>query len=448
MTSSETLVSTLQSVKSQLAHHQIRPHDIETLTRLLAHEPLSSHDISSLIAVIDPFVKLESYWSLDPDLTVIELYQTVLSKLELDDILAVYPMDFILDNVARNNPFSLLIVKVLNFHSEKVGEYPDLLYEIVRCYLGDKYMMVGIASQAQQLICLVPEPAVYNESRFQTLFNTTKRAGDSILVPRLLELVLGLVPAVTFDLDFPLDLDDELFCLLVINFYDRLVEIGDPEIMSAIKAKITDIFTLFRDRTTNDTVSTFLVTDIINFIQTVSYKAQNSLPKAIFDPVTLHLDLASDVQFLSKVNPEVFPMELVEYVVEFPLFSQRYFPIVLNLARLGPGLAQLLRRDKVSSLALLSISIDFLYRFLLALCGTSRGVSYLLGLPLVLNERVLDLVPANKDIFALKLDLLEKLFHYDLLLWEEPLRKVYREMKYGRELGRVEPRVEVADEVD
>lgn len=451
MTQSPEFLAACNNVKSQLSRAIVTPLDVENFIRLLNHNPVDPHSLQDLISVIDPLIIRDDYYQLDPQLLIIELLQLLLSKISFEQILEFYPLQFILENLHQNNHFSLLILKVLTTHGLQVDWYDhDLLYRVVSNYLLNKDLTINIASQTQTLLSSLPDPSMLNQPNFQSLFQSVKANGDSVLTSRLLDMITQFSPRVNFDLEFPLDLNDELFALLVINFYENLLDKQSLQILRAISSKVDEIVGLFGKRKSDETVQMFLVTDIINFLAKLSFKFPQEFPLTpLLNPVNLYLDTSYDIQLLSKINPDVMPFELLEYLIEFPLFNQKYFAILLNIVTLESVLKFLIDHDKISSNTLLTLTIDYLYRALVNLCNSKFGVSYLINnCPAILNDYIIDNIPTNSDIFALKLSLLEKLLFqdHDLLIWHNRLMETYKTMKYGRAI-RADPQVDILDDV-
>lgn len=453
MTESDELMSAIESIKSKLLNKDISPDQIDTCKRIFANNPIGSHNCHQLIQIIDSLIKDPNYYQLDPEFLVIDLYEVLLSKVKFDEILELYPMDFIVGNLEQsNNQFTLLIIKILIQHMDEIDfRLHDLLYVIMNLYLGNEDCLISIISQIQLLLGNLPSSikCLLNESNFQHLFARVKSTGNSTLISRLLDLIPTFINDVDFDLRFPLDLNDELFTLLVINFYEQLLTLEQESILSKISEEISTIIGLFHQRNSNDSIQMFLITDIVNFLATFSYKFPQHFPKSsILSPVKLYLDTSYDIQLLSKINPNTFPNDLVDYLIDFPLLNQRYFPILLNMVNVESISKTLIDHDKLTSNGLQSLSIDYLYKLLINMCNGSFNVNYLLNhCPTIMNDYIIDNIPSNSDIFGLKLTLLEKLLDgdFDLLIWKDRLLSTYKTMKYGRSI-RANPQVDILDE--
>lgn len=439
MTVPEELINAAEILRSQLNRGYINPRDVETLNRILTSSNPSPNYLESIISLIDGTIRSPDYYNLDPDLLLISVYETILSKLPISSILQLYPISLITETLEYGNQFSLLILKIVTLNHEKMDVVDTgILETTLRLYFSDPDLPISICSQIQTLLeCLTAnEKSQLNQPEFTQLFQMARLA-DSTILSRLLDLINVLVPYVDFDLSFNLDLGDVLLSLLIINFYEKLVKKRDQKVFDIITPMLNKIFDLFRSD--DPDVEAFLLTDIINLMATVSY---------CFPQFQLPVLTVDDTHMLSKINPEQIDDELVSRLIELPLFQSKYFGILLNIIKVQTLFTALIDHDKLSSQSVTNLSSDMLYMFLVELTSTDHGVKYLLNdLPSVVSDYIIPHQTVNGEIYSAKLTVLENLVlkNYDLLVWEDQLIDTYKEMKNGKNI-RHQITVDVADE--
>lgn len=439
MTVPEELINAAEILRSQLNRGYINPRDVETLNRILTSSNPSPNYLESIISLIDGTIRSPDYYNLDPDLLLISVYETILSKLPISSILQLYPISLITETLEYGNQFSLLILKIVTLNHEKMDVVDTgILETTLRLYFSDPDLPISICSQIQTLLeCLTAnEKSQLNQPEFTQLFQMARQA-DSTILSRLLDLINVLVPYVDFDLSFNLDLGDVLLSLLIINFYEKLVKKRDQKVFDIITPMLNKIFDLFRSD--DPDVEAFLLTDIINLMATVSY---------CFPQFQLPVLTVDDTHMLSKINPEQIDDELVSRLIELPLFQSKYFGILLNIIKVQTLFTALIDHDKLSSQSVTNLSSDMLYMFLVELTSTDHGVRYLLNdLPSVVSDYIIPHQTVNGEIYSAKLTVLENLVlkNYDLLVWEDQLIDTYKEMKNGKNI-RHQITVDVADE--
>ncbi|EGV65136.1 DNA mismatch repair protein [Yamadazyma tenuis] len=448
---SDALSEAASNVFHQLDQGIVHKTDLELFNRLLINSTVPQSFVESLIPAIDQAVKAPDYYETDPDFVLIAIYETLLSKLPPATVLEYYPIHFITENIQYANQFSLLILKIITRNHSQIELVSNgLLHTILSLYLKDADVMIPIASAIQNLVLVLSDDhniiSELNTAKFKELFANAKTSGDSVLISRLLDLMVVLAPAVQFDLGFPIG-GDVLLDLLKIDFYQNLINKENTHIFEAISTPVNRILALYNTRTTDAEIESFLATEIANLIASITFAFPDwELPG--LKSYNLYLDLASDVLLLSKINPAKFDDDLLEFVVDYSLFSTKYFRILLNLVKSQKALHFLVQHDKITASLIKNLSLDMLFDLLVELTSTDFGVHYLLNsLPSIVTDFIINDSAISSDVYIAKLEVFEHLLFqdHDLTIWNDQLVDAYKLMKNGRNI-RHEARVEIADE--
>lgn len=447
---SESFINAANVVTRQLLDGVVSPMDVELLI-LLIHGSKSANNsyVLALVSVLDRLVQSPDYYLIDPDMYVIKLYEAVLVNVPLSQVLDMYPIELIIENIKYGNQFTLLIIKILTIHAgAEIMLKHDLLFQILHLYLTNADLLISISSQIQILLLQLSNAQlnILNQEPFQQLFTQTKNSHDSTLISRLLDLIALVYPVVNFDVSFEFG-DDILLNLLIINYYEKMVLKGNRLILQEISSDLQRIFALYKTRLTDPEVEMILATDIVVLTACLSYRFPD-YPIELLNMNDLSLDNASDVKLFSRINPEIIPLPVLQELCEFSLFSSKFFTILLNLISKEATFnylssSKVLTPDKVKNLL-----ADNLFELLIVLTQSEYGVSYLLNeLPNIVSDHLISDNIFNSDLYNLKLQVMENLVlkNHNLYIWEDQLIEAYKVMKNGKNI-RHEARVAIADE--
>lgn len=447
----ESFVTTLNTVSTQLLNNVVSPIDIELLILLIHNSNCFNNSyVLSLIAILDHLIQSPNYYDIDPEMYVIKLYEAVLCQVPLSQILDMYPMDLIIENIKYGNQFTLLIIKILtiNANADILMNEP-LLLEVLKLYLTNNDLLIAISNQIQILFLQLSDTKlnILNNQPFQRLFHDTKISNNSTLISRLLDLITLLYPVVNFDISFGFDSDDILLNLLIINYYEKLIQKQDPMILQKITPDVEKVFALYKMRMSDPDIELILATDIVILIATLSYKFPD-FPISILNFNDLSLENASDIKLFSRVNPAVLSKDVLKELSDYPLFNSKYILILFNLVNKESTFNYLCTKGVITHDKIKNLTTDNLFELLIVLTGTEYGVSYLLNeLPSVVNDHLISDNIINSDIYYKKLQVMENLVlkNHNLYIWEDQLIEAYKVMKNGKNI-RHEARVAIADE--
>ncbi|CAH6720424.1 DNA mismatch repair protein Hsm3p [[Candida] jaroonii] len=433
-----SIIELKEQIESQLNTRKINELEIDRLNRLIASSNGDDDTLVSILPSINSFLNDEKYYELDENLKVISLYETILSKLPINIISALYPLQVITTNLAYKNQFCLLILKLLTLNYDKIDMVDNgLLFEILKMYLADDELKIEICNQIERLFertINIVNSNVLKE--FQSLFAEVESNNNSTLVARLLTLIL-IKPSI-YPYHFKVDPndDDVLLNILKIQFFTDLI--GKVDINTL---PIDQMIELFYLRMENDIVDSFLITEVNNFLIKLSFKMNEFIFLKSSD---FYLDRPSDVYLLSKFNASTFPPEFIKWLLEFPLSSNKYFTILLNLVK-SKKCFDLLKFQLPDTIKTLS-SNDHIYQLLVNLSLSSFGIDFLINSPSIMNDYVVSETPVYNEVFTLKLSLLDNLLKCpDLSIWEDKIIDVYKLMNNGRNI-RSQPQVDVMDQ--
>lgn len=437
----------MNNLLNQLDQNIVNENDIQSMIHLINtnQQSIDTSDLSRYTDKLTRILNNPNYHSLDPSLLVIQLYTSILNKLDIRLISDIFPMKVIIDKVRDNNQFTLLLLQVITLKIESVTEIENfdlLLLEILKGYLQCEDLSIQICSQIESLLQTLDSTILklMNQKPFQILFENVKNSGNAILIARLLNLISLSCEFVHFNYDFPIDPDndDVLSTLVIIQFYTTLI---DKVPMETLNSAISTITTLFLEKSNLENIRFYLITDISNFLIKLSYNTNLNFLK----PHNFSAD--EDVYFLSKFNANLVDDDFLEFLLDLPLFNPKFFPILLNLVKSEVCLPTIIEREILTNTSILKLVIDQIYQLLINLSSTHKGVTFLLNLPQIMHTYVINHDIVFNDIYNLKVHLLESLIfkNNDLLIWENQIAESYKLMKNGKSI-RNEPQVHVSDE--
>lgn len=425
-------MSIVEEIDSQL-RGKLNELELDRLNRLIASSIDDEDTLVSILPSINRFLSDENYYEIDENLKVISLYETILSKLSIETILSLYPLEVITTNLRYKNQFCLLILKLLTLNYDKI-DMDNLFHEILEMYLSDDELRIDICNQIEKLFEAVIKSS--SPKGLDPLFDEVKSLNNSTLIARLLTLI-SIEPSI-YPYQFKLDAndDDVLLNILKIQFFTDLI--GKVDINTL---PIDQMIELFHARMNNDIVDSFLITEVNNFLIKLSFKMNEF---EFLKSSEFYLERPSDVYLLSKFNASTFPQEFIQWLLEFPLSSNKYFTILLNLVK-SKKCFDLLKFQLPDSIKALS-SNDHIYQLLVNLSSSTFGIDFLINSPSIMNDYIVNDTPVYNEVFTLKLTLLDNLLRCpDLSIWEDKIIDTYKLMNNGRNI-RSQAQVDVMDQ--
>lgn len=440
-------------------------------------------DIKKVLLLMRELMFDENYIYIDPDRILLELTEGILIRLPVEQTFQIYPADFILGYLKEGDPkISSMIVKILAHNVTEDGikrllEESGLLKILVRKNFEKnsslelsslfELLMRNIAKELGHLV-----KAIFLDLDFLAIFDEIVKYEDErkarfldfvlIVVPVLLKEKTLLPPKYYVFLSFT-ENDDILLTMLRIQFYVRLVSAinnsGEESVMfDNIKPSLEEIIELFSRRHVDETIASFLGSDIVQLLYHLSYSnialvirfLEEAADKtALLQPHNLMLDSDLDKSLLSSYNPERFPETLEDSILEeMLLFSQNYLEIFFNLLGARSFFEKVKPLLTFSSIS--NLTLDKLYGLLLKLSEHDYSVYYLLrDLPRVVADYLVDGPPVSEpEVWTAKKATLDNLVlkKYDLAIWREGIMKAYKHMHYGRDVKDITPVSKIFDQ--
>lgn len=438
--------------------------------------------IALFVPTINSLLNRENYHEMDPEQAVIGLLDAILAYLKIEQILQLYPLEFIINGLIADPAICCMIIRILRNNAEsettiKLFNETRMLDSILARYF-EKDTTLSVVNQVELLISeLVTLSSTVVSTKllsgeFNDLYDQARNNKDQLV--KFLDYVLLLVPYVLEkNYDLPTSYyvlsylefsenDDVLQVVLLIQFYSKLIQrinaFGkDTQIFTNIKKCLKDLISLFKTRQNDDIVQSFYANDIVDVLFHISY---SKLPQLItfnkevidqyelFKSYNLFLHLDCDIKLLSTFNPQALPLEIVEDIVnEISVFNQKYFSILLNCI----GSEQVFNKitPRLNTAAISKLSFDMLYSLLLRMSKFEYSRKYLInGLPSIVSDFLAN--PPNvseSEIWNLKKDTLQNLLFSDtdLNVWHDPISKNFSLMCNGRKVQDILPQVDIAD---
>lgn len=438
--------------------------------------------INTFIPTINEILNSSDYYRTDPDNEIVNLLDCILSYLTIDEILQLYPLEFILNGLHGSSAICCMVVKLLRRNANsattiKLFEETEILKTIVTRHF-EKDTSLEIANQVELLVgklVTISSPVVSSQllnPKFRDLYDELR--GDGSKLVKFLDYILLMMPFIlSKQHNFPekyyvlskhqfSDNDDVLQIVLYVQFYGKLVQelnrFGhDSTIFENVKPCLRDLIALFQTRQNDSTVESFYSIEIVDLLIHLSHSTVNQIINfnneiieefKMFKSYNIFLNLDCDIKLLSAYNPRYFQVELVKEILDdVPIFSKKYFTILLNAigsSVLFEELVPHLTTSKISGL-----SLDLLYKLLLQISRFEYSTKYLLNsLPNIVSNYLIDpTVITESDIWSLRKETLHNLLtnNTDLDVWYDNIYKNYNIMCYGRNVRDVLPRVDVID---
>lgn len=416
----------------------------------------------------------------DTSATLIDLLVSVVRKFSFGELEAFYLPQYIIDVALEASPGTSLVFQIV---AEKNSDpytirfltSTDFLLNAVRTYFSVLTTLLVVSSFENLLKLVVNRDQILQlltTSQFTQIYERVRRDFSPILVPRLVDFVAMVAPYTIADGKLALPssvytfsapdftLDDPLLVILLIASYRQLVGVNlSVAVQHNICTSLNAIFELWNERATNADVETFYATEIANLMCAMSYSElpavrelmhQWQLRHGLFKSYNLYLDSSdADVELVSGFNPNLFlqQTEIIENLVSYvPLYSKRYFPILLNLVASSYTFDMLVTLHKLDVATISRLSFDLLFRLLLQMSKYKHSSTWLLLQSQLMNEFVLGKPISEHDIWKLKRDTLRQLVDAgDLGVWHDSVRDLYKVMCNGRDVRNVVPIAEVAD---
>lgn len=434
------------------------------------------------VPTINNLLNGEHYHEIDPERAVIGLLDAILAYLNIEEILQLYPVDFIINGLMADSAICCMIIRILrnNAKSETTNKLfnETTIFDSILSRYFEKDTILSVVNQVELLISeLVSISSTVVSTKllsgeFKALYDQARNNKDQLV--KFLDYILLLVPYVleeSYDLpknyyilsylEFS-DNDDVLQVVLLIQFYSKLIQrintFGeDTKLFPNIKPCLKDLILFFKTRQNDDIVQSFYSNDIVDVLFHLSY---SKVPQVIvfnkevvcqyelFKSYNLFLHLDCDIKLLSTFNPRALPLEIVEDIVdEISVFNQRYFSILLNCI----GSEQVFNKltPRLNTAAVSKLSFDMLYSLLLRMSKFEYSREYLIsGLPSIVSDYLAN--PPNvseSEIWNLKKDTLQNLLFSDtdLNVWHDPISKNFSLMCNGRKVQDILPQVDIAD---
>lgn len=416
----------------------------------------------------------------DPSTILTDLLVSVVRKFSLEELEGLYPPQYIIDVALEASPGTSLVFQIV---AEKNSDpytirfltTTDFLLNAVRTYFSVLATLLVVSSFENLLKLVIDQDQILQlltTAQYNQIYVRVRRDFNPILIPRLVDFVAIVAPytisngklalpssAYTFSAtDFAVD--DPLLVILIIAFYRKLVglKLSTP-VQHDICTSLNAIFELWNKRATDADVETFYATEIAGLVCAMSYSElpavrellhQWQLRHGLFKSYNLYLDSSdADVELVSEFNPERFlrQPELVESLVShIPLYSKRYFPILLNFVASNYTFDMLVTLNKLDVATISRLSLDLLFKLMLQMSKYKHSSTWLLRQSQLMNEFVLGKPISEHDIWVLKKDTLGQLVDAgELGVWHDSVRDLYKVMCNGRDVKNVVPIAEVAD---
>ncbi|KAK6454353.1 DNA mismatch repair protein HSM3 [Scheffersomyces xylosifermentans] len=454
--------------------------------------------VGSFLPIINSILVDESYSEIDPYHLLVDLLEKVLSRLSFNQILEIYPSEYIIANLANtNNPgITKLCLQIVNSKLQEGDtvqfvQNNDVAYILVKNYLSNKSLDLGIVNQIELFVnslILNKKSNILDDiiggTKYVQLYHSIRKQDNSILLSRLLDFILILL---SYQKELPLEAqlyvfskreikelgDDPLFLILLVQFYSKLIaELDNSETLSLpvfdnVKSVIIGLFDLYKEPDTYD----FVKVEIIDVLVKLSYASNENLlefgnevstSSEVFKAhnlLKIYEYDESDIKILGNVNPDTIVKANSSVYADVLshlslLNNQKYFSILLNFIG-STEVFPYLEENYFSTSTLSHLPADRLYIILLEFSKHKHSRKFLLNQASLTNEFLVDtnnLSFINIDLWHMKLDVLDNLIHSkdsetpELTHWKPFLQESYNLMKFGRNLKEVAPKVDVLDE--
>ncbi|CAK7891299.1 DNA mismatch repair protein Hsm3p [[Candida] anglica] len=460
-------------------------------SRYFTHNPQEvlnhkSNFTSSIIPSINDIIINNP--SLDPNMSLLELLNSIMVILPFEDIQLVYPESMILESIQSSNPqlTSLIIQIVLEKSNERdmieFLEDSEFLVYATRTYFteSDDIQNLKVSSTYENLLAYIAtvSPHLVDKLSNPELVSLYKKIrddpeGNSTLFSRLLDFIIIIFPVSHEWIPTSLykfskiefSIDDPLLVILLISFYKKFIQQINitSVILTTIKPSLYDIMELFTRRQQDSLIESFYAVEIVVLLYHWSHSDNKLLlgylgeltdSFKIFKSYNLYLDeLASDIELLASFNPDQIndKLDFLEDIIQLPLLQQRYFPIFLNILSSKDLFGKLVELNKLNIKSISKLSLDMIFKLLFTISNYKYSTHWLLSdAPQLMSDYVIASSAAisESEIWSLKKSILENLLNknssQELGVWKETIESTYSLMKNGRNVKDIIPRVEVA----
>ena len=341
------------------------------------------------------------------------------------------PLSALIDGIAgENDPITVGVIGII----ESIGVSLELITPLLDRYFNEtsgvtviselERLFTGIISQLSQFFNHDPDYIIR-----QILSSSST---SPTIWARALDFVVIVSPEIKFNLEVYQfkPQTDAISMMLAINFYEKLVNLGDLLMWPLIQPPICDVIQqMFVPRHKIDIP--FVINDIINLLSALSYRFLHQWKELvhhyqILHPASINLDVDYDVRYLSNINPDTFDWQLIDYLIDYPLSSAKYFTIAENML-MSKGGVQGLSRGGFFNMR--KLPGERVYRVLLTLSSTYFGVDYMIhNMGMVINEYLIG------GELEMKYEVMMRLLNggYELGVFEEGLRKSMNEREGPR----------------
>ncbi|CAK9442342.1 uncharacterized protein LODBEIA_P60850 [Lodderomyces beijingensis] len=422
----------------------------------------AQHSSPGLIPAINQILMDTDYDAIDPRRSLIALLQKFLSYLTFKEILNYYPENFILENLYQScGTASIVSLEIINVNIDQASTKEFIRKNGVVPRLLEVYFNPGTSIAVLNQIQIMSErvdDAVDLVRPSSDLFYSARKSKDPVLLARLLDVLLILLPKMPVDPSLYLFSGDEIlkytddliFTILIVQFYTKLIGMNFP-----IEDALKDLLKIF---TSGPDVDEMVKLEIADLIAKMSYNNYNSILEAsnVFKTYNLLPVFDKDeayIRLLSRCNPDLIhastPAIYEDVLAHLALFDARFFPILLNFIKSKPVWIYLqprLTKDRLSKLPK-----NLLFHLLLEMARFNYSGEYLFNqLPSILTDELLESDVRNNEIWNLKLQVLEALTNLEAVpgydYWQGKLKECYNVMRFGQSYKNIQPKVDIIDE--
>ncbi|KAL6450494.1 HSM3 DNA mismatch repair protein HSM3 [Candida maltosa Xu316] len=409
----------------------------------------------------------EKYYDIDTDNILIQLLSAILSFLQFKDILTFYPKEFILQNLFSNQSSTVVTILclkiiILNIHQDETLSFlqdNDIIHKLLEVYFIES-TPISVLNQIELLISSLNDKEIHLLDSSESIFQKIRHSGNTILVARYLDLLLLVLPKLknvsphlySFTReDFVKFDDDPLFLILLIQFYEKLVQ---QEIKALeLEFVLNDILSSF------DNFDSLVKSEVVNLVARLSYHSYDELLNThqIFKThnlIQVFEKNDTEIKLLSRSNPQViYQLNNSIYndvLAHLNLFTNNaYFPILLNFLQSTTTFFQL--KLQLNNERLSKLPMDKLFSLLLEMAKHEHTKEHLFNnLPSILSSNLLESDIRNSDLWNLKLRILENLLEDKTVpgfpYWQDQLQKNYDIMRFGQSFKNIKPKVDILDE--
>ncbi|KAG5419551.1 HSM3 [Candida metapsilosis] len=428
-----------------------------TLDRATIQQPTY---FQTIIPLINQVLLDKEYGTIDPTGILIKLLEKVLSYINFEEVLELYPPQFIIQNLFTSSTISILCLKILrmNIHQPQTQEFlssNNVMPQLIQLFFEES-TPISVLNSIESLVSVLNSGEVHLLGGTELLYSVRK-SNNPILLARLLDLLLVLVDKSNLDTklyNFELEeivtfSDDPLFLILLIQFYVNSIGMN-----LNIEGSIANVLTLYNRGSFDDIVKS----EVADLIAKMSYNNYETLLSSFevfksYNFIKIYEKDEVEIRILSKSNPDVVhkinPSIYDDVLKNLPLFDHAYFPILINVIA-SPSLWNSLQ-PKLTNEKLESLSKDRLFQLLLGMSKYNHTKEYLFNnLPTVVSDEIIESDIRNHDIWRLKLEVLENLKHSEGVsgyqYWQPKIEEAYNLMKFGQSYKHVQPKVEVVDD--